>query len=272
MKRLLAVLAAIALVAIAWGFWWEPRGLVVREAAQSVPSWRGAPLRIGVVSDLHVGAPYCGVKKLRRVINQLNAGRPDVIVLLGDYVIHRVWFGDFVTPEQTAAELRALKAPLGVYAVLGNHDWWLDAPRIRRDFEFAGIRVIDDRAVRLERAGGAFWLAGISDYTEGPHDVRATLAQITDDAPVIAMTHNPDVFPEIPPRVALTLAGHTHGGQVALPVVGALVVPSRYGSRYAAGAIVESGRHLYVTTGVGTSLIPVRFGVPPEIVFIEVSR
>ena len=165
-----------------------------------------------------------------------------------------------------------MHAPLGVYAVLGNHDWWYGAPRVRAAFARAGIRVIDDQAQRIERSGGAFWIAGISDYTEGPHDVRRTLGQVSDGAPVLAITHNPDVFPEIPARVSLTLAGHTHGGQVALPLVGALVVPSRYGNRYAAGPIVESGRHLYVTTGIGTSMIPVRFGVPPEVVFLEVSR
>lgn len=122
----------------------------------------------------------------------------------------------------------------------------------------------------MTRGEGSFWLAGISDFWEGPHNVQLAVQQIPHQVPIIAFTHNPDVFPEIPSRVALTIAGHTHGGQVQLPIIGRPIVPSRYGERFAAGHIVEAGRHLFVSTGLGTSILPVRFRVPPEISILTV--
>lgn len=108
-------------------------------------------------------------------------------------------------------------------------------------------------------------------WTRGA-DVAASLKHVeSDDDPVLLLTHNPDIFPDVPPRVSLTLAGHTHGGQVNFPFFGRLVVPSRYGQRYAMGHVVEGGRHLFVSGGVGTSILPVRFRVPPEIVVITIE-
>ncbi len=120
--------------------------------------------------------------------------------------------------------------------------------------------------------GHDFWLAGIGDAWSGADDLAATLEQVTDAAPVLAMTHCPDVFPEVPAQVALTVAGHTHGGQVRLPWLGALVVPSRWRRRYAYGHIVEHGRHLFVSRGLGHSLLPVRFLCPPEIALITLCH
>ena len=102
-------------------------------------------------------------------------------------------------------------------------------------------------------------------------DIRGTLAQVAGSEPVIVFTHTPDIFPEIPDRVSLTLAAHTHGGQMHFPLFGRPMVPSRYGQRYACGHVVEGGRHLYVTPGVGLSIIPVRLGVPPEITLLEIA-
>jgi predicted MPP superfamily phosphohydrolase len=186
------------------------------------------------------------------------------VLLAGDYVIKGVLGGSFVAPEDIASRLRELHAPLGVYAVLGNHDWWFDAPRVRDALRVAGIPTLDDAAHSVD-GPRHFWLAGVSDFWEGSHDVHRALAGVTDDAPVILFTHNPDVFPHVPARVALTIAGHTHGGQVCLPLVGRPIVPSRFGQRYAIGHVVEDGRHLFVSPGLGTSIIPVRFRVPPEI-------
>lgn len=266
--RSLAVIAFFTIVLTAWAFWWEPQRLVVREAQLSLPCWRAAPLRIGVIGDLHVGSPFVDLKKLDRIVDTMNAGRPDVVVLLGDYV-RGAKGGTFVPPEAIASQLARLRAPLGVYAVLGNHDWWLDAARVERALSSAGIRVMDDAAVEIAH-GSPFWLVGISDFWEGKHDVTGALRQVTNAAPVLVITHNPDVFPLIPNRVCLTLAAHTHGGQVAIPLIGRPIVPSRYGQRYAVGEIEEQGRRLYVTSGVGTSIIPVRFRVPPETVFVEI--
>ncbi len=170
-------------------------------------------------------------------MDHINAGHPDMIVLLGDFVVTHMIGSRLVPPETTAVELAKLDAPLGVFAVLGNHDRWLNAERVARALRSARIHVIDDTAWRV----GGFWLVGVSDFREGPHDVSGALGNVTDSAPVLVITHNPDVFPLIPKRVCLTLAGHTHGGQVALPIVGRLIVPSKYGQRYAYGHIREGG-------------------------------
>lgn len=140
-----------------------------------------------------------------------------------------------------------------------------------RAFKAAGISTLEDAAVRIPRNGDAVWLVGVSDFWEGPHEVTRALSPVADAAPIVAMTHNPDVFPSIPQRVCLTLAGHTHGGQVALPLIGRPIVPSHYGERYAAGEIVEARKHLFVTTGIGTSIFPVRFRVRPELVMLRVT-
>ena len=194
----------------------------------------------------------------------LNA-KPDLILLAGDYVIHGVPGGQFVSPQESATHLARLSAPLGVFAVLGNHDWWHDGPATMAAFQQVGIQVLEDASISIKSGTCEFWLAGISDFMEGAHDVPLALSQIPEDGTILAFTHNPDIFPEVPSRVTLTIAGHTHGGQVYLPLVGRPVVPSEYGERFAIGHIIENGRHLFVTPGIGTSILPVRFLVPPEV-------
>jgi hypothetical protein len=266
--RLVAIAAAAAVLLAVWSLWWEPRQLVLKQTVLDLSCWTADPVRIALVSDLHVGAPGVDLDQLDRIVGMVSESRPDLVLLLGDFVIQGVKGGRFVAPEIIADHLRALRAPLGTYAVLGNHDGWLDAPRVRKAIAGAGIPVIDDAIVPLGAGRTAFTLAGISDFWTGRHDVSGVLAQLPPGGPAIAMTHNPDLFPSIPARICLTVAGHTHGGQVALPLIGRPVVPSKYGQRYAIGHIEEAGRHLFVTSGVGTSILPVRFRVPPEVVLL----
>ena len=269
--RSAGVLFAGLLVALAgWGFWWEPASLSTREYDLVLPGWPAAAgdLRIAVLADLHTGSPPNDLDKLQEVVDATNRAPPDLILLAGDFVIQGVVGGKFVEPEASARVLRSLQATLGVYAVLGNHDWWLDGARVRKALEDEGIPVLEDRAIPLLCNRRPFWLAGVSDFWEAAHDVRRALTGVDEASPVIVVTHNPDVFPEIPDRVALTIAGHTHGGQVAVPGLGRPVVPSQFGERYAIGHVVEGGRHLFVSTGIGTSILPVRFRVPPEISMI----
>jgi predicted MPP superfamily phosphohydrolase len=143
----------------------------------------------------------------------------------------------------------------------------------------AGIPLLANRAIRLEASSGPFWLAGLDSqlaYWLGPSgfvgrdDLSATLAQVNDDAPLILLAHEPDVFVKVPDRVALTLSGHTHGGQVHL-LGWTPYVPSNYGDRFRHGHIIEDDRQLIVSAGLGTSGPPVRLGVPPEILFIEMG-
>lgn len=263
---------AIAVGLPFWGFVVEPGSLRNEDYELRIPGWPETcdGLRVVVLTDLHVGSPFNSLEKLDRIIDLTQQASPDLILLAGDYVIHGVPGGHFTPPEEIAAVLRRLTAPLGVWAVLGNHDWWFDAPRVRRALESVGIPVLEDDATRVTSERCAFWLVGIGDYWEGRHDVQSALSQVSDSGPVMLFTHNPDVFPEVPASVNLTIAGHTHGGQVYIPGVGRPVVPSRYGERYAIGHVEEQGRHLFISSGLGTSILPVRFLVPPEISVITV--
>ncbi|HEX5045771.1 MAG TPA: metallophosphoesterase [Gammaproteobacteria bacterium] len=270
------MLAAVAVVAAAlalWSMWIEPASLRVATYRLGLPHWPAecSGVTVAAISDLHVGSPFNGVGKLERVVEALRTAHPDLVLLGGDYVIDNVLGGRFVSPEISAKKLAEIDAPLGVLAVLGNHDWWLGAGRVRAALEGSGIPVLEDSAVEVRRGPCAFWIAGVGDFREGRHDVAAALRQVPAGAPVVVLTHNPDVFPDVPDRVSLTVAGHTHGGQVRIPFVGRPIVPSRYGERYAFGSVVEDGRHLFVTPGIGTSIVPIRFLVPPEISLLTLT-
>ena len=282
----------------AYGFGIEAPSINVTTYRLTPPGWpKGYRLNAAVIADLHVVEPWMGLARLRSIVDTTNAMRPDIVLLLGDYVggsqISRL--GARVAPAAWAGELARLKAPLGIHAVQGNHDWWDDRATQQRRAgptisEIAltgvGIPVYDNKAVRLSHAGGAFWIAGLADQWafwpkgrhrlgrgngyNGLHDLPGTMAQITDDAPVIMMAHEPDIFPEMPARVSLTLSGHTHGGQITMFRYSPLV-PSKYGTRYIYGHIVEDDRHLIVSAGLGCSVMPVRLGAPPEIVRLELG-
>ena len=260
----------------------------------SPPRWTpGLKLSVGVIADVHAGGPLMPVARIRAIAERTNELKPDVIVLLGDFAASHRFKTRAVAPEEWAEALSVLKAPLGVHAILGNHDWWDDpaaqrsgkGPVLgRRMLERFGIPVYENDAVRLEKDGHAFWLAGLGDQLafvrarrrrrrQGPRgvdDLPGTLAKITDEAPVILLAHEPDIFRRVPERVSLTLSGHTHGGQVRLFGYSPRV-PSRFGNRYAYGHIVEDNRHLVVSGGLGCSILPVRIGVPPEVVMVDVG-
>ena len=254
------------------GVWLEPRSLLVAEVHPDIPWPYPHPLRIAVLSDLHVGAPYYGVERLREVVARTNAARPDLICLLGDFVTLGVLGGHFVPPDSIAAALAGLHAPMGVVGVLGNHDRRYGGKRVAAALRQEGLAVLEDTAAVRQTVDGPIWIAGVSDFWTGNHDVTGTLAEVTDStAPVLLITHNPDLFPDVPARVLLTLAGHTHGGQVRIPFLGTPIVPSSYGQRFAAGHIVEGGRHLFVSTGIGTSDLPIRFRVPPTIFILTLG-
>ena len=272
-KVIFVSLFVVGLLLAVYAFAIEPSRLIVRETAINLPAWPAEfkGLRIAAISDIHAGAPHINLDKIRQLVEMTNAQQPDLILLAGDFVIQGVIGGKAIKPETFAAELKNLKARNGVFATLGNHDWVYNAIQVRQALEAVEIRVLENETVRVEQNGQHLWLTGFSDAWEGNPKVIETLKQVTDDSPIIAFTHNPDLFPGIPNRVALTIAGHTHGGQVWLPLIGRLVVPSKFGKRYAAGHITEDGKHLFVTTGIGTSIIPVRFGVTPEISLLTIN-
>ncbi len=250
-----------------WALWLEPASLRIETHSVPLANWPEScdGLRVALLADLHVGSPFNGPANLERVVELTRNAEPDLVLLLGDFVIEGVVGGRFVPPETIARILSRLSTHHVVFAVLGNHDWWFDGPRVRASLESEGIAVLDDLATQLAGSPCQLWVAGISDYWEAAHDVDQALSGVPEGAPVIAATHNPDIFPNIPGRVALTVAGHTHGGQVRLPLLGRPIVPSESGQRYAAGHVLEGGRSLFVSTGIGTSILPVRFRVPPVV-------
>jgi uncharacterized protein len=265
----------------AYGAGIEAQSLVVTRYRLAPPNWpAGARLTITVIADLHAGGPNMGLERVQQVVEVANLQKSDLIVLLGDYFATHRFVTERVPHEAWAAELARLSAPLGIWAIYGNHDWWHDIQGARRALAGVGIPVMENDAVLLRQGAQPFWLAGLGDQIayrighrryRGVDDLPGTLARITTDDPVILLVHEPDIFPNVPERVALTLAGHTHGGQVRLPLVWPMLVPSRYGARYAYGHIVEEGRHMVVSGGIGTSAVPVRIGVPPEIVRVELA-
>jgi predicted MPP superfamily phosphohydrolase len=188
-----------------------------------------------------------------------------LIFVFGVFTMMTIWpAGWSWEPRQAEYEHMIV----GVYAVLGNHDWWLDPKRVQSALEAENIPVMEDRSIKIIYGECEFSLVGISDFWEGPHDVKKALSSVSKNGAVLLFTHNPDVFPEVPDHVTLTVAGHTHGGQVYIPGIGRPVVPSKYDERFAIGHVIEYGRHLFVSSGIGTSILPVRFLVPPEITLL----
>ena len=261
----------LGMLLLGWAVVVEPQLLVVRHIEIESAEWPSnrPPLRIALIADLHTGSLWNGPENVLRVVETVNAEKPDIILLLGDYVTTALLSGPFVPPEVTADVLSELQAPMGVFAVLGNHDWWFDGPRVGRALEQRGIVVLEDNIRIVGTSGGAFALVGIPDDTTRPHDVSRTLALVPEGLPAVVMTHDPAVFEDISERgVAVTFAGHTHGGQVYLPFVGAMVTPGRAPRRWAHGHTEESGRHLYVSAGIGTTILPIRFNMPPAVEII----
>lgn len=259
------------------------------------PRWpEGQRLRIACIADLHASEPQMGLKRIADVVAMTNAEKPDIILMLGDYGIGQKIYARQVDRTELAAVLKDLSAPLGRYAILGNHDYWGGSMtnwpythekvrdysnRERHMLEAAGIRVLENEVARLDHGGFGFWLAGTGSLIAVPTGrsrfisyakLDETLAQVSDAAPVLLMAHEPDLFPTVPERVSLTMSGHTHGGQVRLFGYSP-ITPSDYGNRFAYGHIVENNRNLVVSGGLGTSVLPVRFGVPPEIVIIDLG-
>ena len=214
--RISAALVPLILAGLLfWGFVIEPNRLIVHYETVKIETWPTelSGLRIAVISDIHTGAWYIDDRKLQRIVELTNQQQPDLIVLLGDYMVSNNWHGHRVEPEVTAAAMKNLKAPLGVYAVLGNHDWWYDGEKVRRAFEQNGIRVLEDEVAEVKWRDASIWLAGFGDlWTRGEH-IKQTLAKLPPGVTVIALTHNPDIFPRLPQTVPLMLAGHTHGGR-----------------------------------------------------------
>ncbi|MCC1493287.1 metallophosphoesterase [Cognatishimia sp. F0-27] len=244
-------------------------------------------LRIALFTDLHACTRVMEGPRIDALVDQTNALGADMILLLGDYSGHL--FGcKPLEPADVAARLARLTAPSGVFAVFGNHDWRDDPGAIatlsptvwHSAFDAAGIATLNNATTALTHDGIPFTLAGLDSQRvakpfwgkewTGADDLPAVAAALDPERFTLLMAHEPDIFPELPGHVDLTVCGHTHGGQIA-PFGKPLVVPSRFGTRYAYGRFVSGTRQMVVSGGLGYTDIPVRIGRPPEITLLDIA-
>ncbi|MFZ0729128.1 MAG: metallophosphoesterase [Methylovirgula sp.] len=264
--------------------------LEVTSYCVALPRWpEGLNVKAAVIADIHACEPLMSAARVRRIAELTNRLNPDIIFLLGDFNAGHRYVTAAVYPEQWGEALSILRAPLGAYAILGNHDWWhgpLPGMRsdggesVRKALRHANIVVLENDAVRIAKDGQTFWVAGLGDQLayhvrprgfEGIDDLSGTLARVTDDAPVVLLAHEPFVFRRVPQQVSLTFCGHTHGGQVNLPFLTTAYAETQFGTQHIYGHITERGRQMIISAGLGTSIVPVRFLCPPEVVSVQIG-
>jgi hypothetical protein len=237
-------------------------------------------LKIGQITDIHAG-PLVPSKLIKKGVDLIMEKRPDLIVLTGDFVSGAtkiLWtsYGGFKKHhyDYCMKELARLKAPLGVFAVLGNHDFWSGpevAVKIAGGLESIGVRVLRNQAIPLDREGQYFYMVGVDDYWEGSYSLTRALQGVPKDACRILLSHNPDVNEDIEnmnERIDFIISGHTHGGQVVLPFVNALYIPSPFGQKYRDGLVRDGERQTYISRGLGLFFVPIRINCPPDVTML----
>ena len=261
---------AVALL-ILWGIFAEPNILVIRNIDISLKKWHSEhnSLKIVFLGDLHTKP--IDLDRLKRVVSKVNEQKPDIVLSIGDYVNGNS-YKETLYPRVIAKELGKIKSKYGFYTVLGNHDYDYNPLRIRKELEKNGIKVLENDTLPLDIEGKRLWLIGIQDFSVCHTHLDYNTKQVSDEEnPVILLSHTPDVFPEVDERIELTLAGHTHGGQVIIPFYGPIYVPSKYGKKYSKGYFKEKNKKMFVTGGIGTSVFPVRFNNFPEIIILNIK-
>lgn len=288
LKRIGIFVVSLALLVtcfLLYAYFIGARGFVVVEETLAVPHWSAKlnGFRVIAIADLHTGSNYAPPERIRYVVEQANAQNADLIVLLGDYVSEARWDSEFrkkpegtdrtelrIPVEEIAENLKGLKAKHGVYAIIGNHDWYHNEQNIHRKLEeIAGITVLNNEVFEIDVNGEKVRLWGIEDLYRNRRVPSDPFDALAEKSNVIALTHNPDSLLSAPAGLAIMFSGHTHGGQLNWPIFGAKAVFND--PRFMDGHAVIDGKHVYVTSGVGTSVIPFRFRVPPEIAVVTLN-
>ncbi|MGB7210248.1 MAG: metallophosphoesterase [Pyrinomonadaceae bacterium] len=277
----IGTLAILLALFLSYSYFIGPRQFVVVEETVAVPNWSPKldGFRVVAISDIHAGSNYAPEERIRYMVEQTNAQSADIVVLLGDYVSESKFdrnarskpYGTDRTelrmPVATIADiLGGLKTKHGVYAVIGNHDEYHNAPKITREFERVGIKALENQVTVIEVNGEKINLWGIEDLWKNRKVPVKAFDAIVDKQNVIALTHNPDSLLRTPAGISLMFAGHSHGGQLNWPIFGPIAAVND--KRFMDGHAIVDGKHVYVTSGVGTSVIPFRFRVPPEIAVV----
>lgn len=260
----MTIVPMLAVALLAKGYWNATRDPIIHTASVKVSNWPEGerPLNILLLSDIHVAGPDMPPSRLKRLVEQFNELTPDLILIAGDLVSQKKLATHFYAAKEVVAPLAGLRAPLGVIVAPGNHDHWFDPDALRDELQAIGLTVLRNEAVTR----GPLAIGGVDDDFTG----HANLAQTFDsldklpDRPRILLTHSPDIVPALPSAVAAVFAGHTHCGQIVIPFVGAISYVSRYGNRFSCGDIDYRGQRVFVTAGLGTSLLPLRYGALPD--------
>jgi len=276
LKKILFAFALILMffsLLLVYAYEIEPRSLVVHREELKVPNWSASlnGFKVVAISDIHGGSHFVTEEKLKKLVETANAENPDLIVLLGDYVsqIGRK-NSDLKMPSETVAEnLQGFQAKYGVYAVIGNHDWWYDEKKITAELTRAGINILENEIKQIKVGDDSINLWGIEDYWKNRRVPIEPLGTVSERKNIIAVTHNPDSLLKIPAEIALMFAGHSHGGQVSFPFFGGY--PFVNDRRFMAGHAEVEGKNIFVTTGVGCTGPQIRFRVPPEIAVIKIN-
>ena len=269
-KRILIAFASVALLIttlLGYSYFVEPSRLVVNAVEMRLPNFSPTlnGFKIVAISDIHGGSNNVDEGKLRQIVERANAQDPDLIVLLGDHVSQTNGkHSDLRMPVVTIANnLAGFRARHGVFAVIGNHDWWYDEKKVRLEFEKVGIRFLENELAEIHIGGETIWLWGIEDYWKRRRVPAEPIAKLAERRNIIAITHNPDSLLKAPADISLMLAGHSHGGQVEIPFYGRH--PFVNDPRFMFGKAIVDGKHIFVTTGIGCTGPQIRFRTPPEI-------
>ncbi len=261
-RKCLFIILIIAVFILAYSFlepfWLEEKTIEIT-SAHIPPQFHGAT--VVFLTDIHHG-PFFSRRRVKRLVERVNGLEPDIILLGGDYV-HR----DAKYIEPCFAELKGLKAPFGLYGVLGNHDHWEGAVLTRQSMQEAGIRLIDNAAFWIEHGGARIKIGGVGDYYEDIQDIAPTVFDVAKEDFVILVTHNPDYVQDMQTdKIDVVFAGHTHGGQVTFFGQWAPLIPSAYGQKFRTGTLQEGNAQVIISHGVGTITPPVRFFARPQII------
>lgn len=264
LKKLKIIVIICLIIVGLYSYFIEPNKLVLKAYTLELPNWNKSldGLKIGVVSDLHIGSKHVSIKTVKKAVKLLNANSCDVVFILGDFDAKTIENSN-ISKKEISDSLKEINTD--VIAVLGNHDYEPSGV-VEPILKDANIKLLKNSETNIYYNKTLLRIYGVKDWWHANYNVKDLLGDFS--CPTILLSHNPDIFPQVPNNVSLTLSGHTHGGEIVLPIIGAVFVPSIYSQKYAKGLVIENNKHLFVTSGIA-SLSRFRLFNPPEVVILN---